>query len=129
MSGELNNNYYFEDRQVYYSSSSNNDQSTRQYMSSLYRESISDDCKRCSKYIYPLEGMGPVMGYKYHKLCFRCHACDRLLDFKTYKTNMVDLNDRGIYCGLHFPRNGRSYDMLHSYHRSKSTDVSYPSNI
>lgn len=50
--------------------------------------------------------MGPVMGYKYHKLCFRCHTCDRLLDFINYRTNLVDLADRQLYCVNHSPKNG-----------------------
>lgn len=51
--------------------------------------------------------MGPVLGYKYHKQCFRCHTCDRLLDFRNYRTNLVDLTDRQIYCVSHSPRNGK----------------------
>ena len=54
--------------------------------------------------------MGPVMGYKYHKMCFRCHTCDRLLDFITFRTNLIDLHDRQLYCVNHHPRNGKYTD-------------------
>ena len=68
-----------------------------------------------------LELMGPVMGHRYHKLCFRCHACERLLDFKNYRTNLIDLNDREIYCTAHNPRNGAFNDNIYGYNaRSKS---------
>ncbi|RMZ95247.1 bifunctional alpha-2-3 -2-8-sialyltransferase [Brachionus plicatilis] len=88
----------------------------------LYREDAeSDHCKRCSKYIYPLELMGPVMGYKYHKLCFRCHICDRQLDFINYRTNLIDLNDRQLYCVNHHPRNGKYTDSLFAYRLSSKS--------
>lgn len=68
-----------------------------------------------------LEMMGPVMGYKYHKLCFRCHVCERQLDFKNYRTNLIDLNDREIYCTAHNPRNGAFNDHVYGYNaRTKS---------
>ena len=59
--------------------------------------------------------MGPVMGYKYHKLCFRCRVCERQLDFKNYRTNVVDLNDRELYCAAHNPRNGAFNDNIYGY--------------
>lgn len=65
--------------------------------------------------------MGPVMGFKYHKLCFRCHVCERQLDFKNYRTNLIDLNDRELYCTAHNPRNGAFNDHIYGYNaRSKS---------
>jgi hypothetical protein len=74
---------------------------------SLYKEPDSDLCKRCAKFIYPLESLGPVMGSKYHKLCFRCVTCNRLLDFKTYRTNLIELSDKNVYCSTHNPKNGK----------------------
>ena len=38
-------------------------------ISSLFVEK--EPCKRCYKYIYPMELIGPIMGYRYHKQCFR----------------------------------------------------------
>lgn len=66
-----------------------------------------DACARCSQSIYPLELMGQIMGLKYHKQCFKCSSCDRNLDFKTYKTNVIDLNDKQIYCSSHTPKHGK----------------------
>jgi hypothetical protein len=74
---------------------------------SLYKEPDSDMCRRCAKFIYPLESLGPVMGSKYHKLCFRCVTCNRLLDFKTYRTNLIELSDKSVYCSTHNPKNGK----------------------
>ena len=79
---------------------------------SLYRDPVSEDCKRCSKYIYPLEMIGPVMGFRYHKQCFRCAVCDSQLDFKNYRTNLIDINDKSIFCSSHYPRNGKYLDGL-----------------
>lgn len=70
--------------------------------------------------------MGPVMGNKYHKLCFRCHTCNRLLDFKTYKTNLNELNDKNVYCQTHNPKNGKYTETIFIYNnraRSKSPGV------
>lgn len=64
-------------------------------------------CARCSYSIYPLELMGSIMGKKYHKVCFKCFVCDRLLDLKTFQTNQIDINDSQIYCMSHAPRNGK----------------------
>lgn len=66
-----------------------------------------DSCTRCAKQIYPLELMGQIMGNRYHKQCFKCSVCDRNLDFKNYKTNVIDLNDKQIYCVSHAPKNGK----------------------
>lgn len=66
-----------------------------------------DQCARCDQQIYPLELMGKIMGNKYHKQCFKCSFCDRNLDFKTYKTNVIDLSDKQIYCASHAPKNGK----------------------
>jgi hypothetical protein len=61
------------------------------------------------------------MGHRYHKLCFRCHICERLLDFKNYRTNLIDLNDRELYCIAHNPRNGAFNENVYGYNaRSKS---------
>jgi hypothetical protein len=94
--------------------------STIRINNSLFKEIESDDCKRCQKYIYPLELMGPIMGHKYHRQCFRCNACDRLLDFKTYRTNLDDISDRQIYCINHNPRTGHHNDISFNRTRSKS---------
>ena len=79
---------------------------------SLYKEPESDECKRCGKYIYPLELIGPVMGFRYHKQCFRCVVCDSQIDFKSFRTNLIDINDRSVYCSSHYPRNGKHTDSL-----------------
>jgi hypothetical protein len=86
---------------------------------SLYKETESNDCKRCHKYIYPLECMS-VMGFRYHRQCFRCNKCDRLLDFKSYRTNLDDLNDRQIYCINHSPRSNPHNNFIFNRSRSKS---------
>jgi hypothetical protein len=65
-------------------------------------------CYRCKYPIYPLELMGSIMGKKYHKVCFKCSTCDRLLDLKTFQTNQIDINDTEIYCMSHAPRNGKA---------------------
>ena len=89
------------------SSSSTTVLTVRAQNPSLYKHPESDACKRCHKFIYPLETMGPVMGNRYHKLCFRCNTCNRLLDFKTYRTNLIDLSDKSVYCSTHNPKNGK----------------------
>ncbi len=71
-----------------------------------------DACARCAQQIYPLELMGKIMGLKYHKQCFKCSACDRNLDFKTYQTNLVDLSDKQIYCSSHSPKNGKNRHII-----------------
>ena len=79
-------------------------------VTSLYKEPELEECKRCSKYIYKLDLLGPVMGHRYHKQCFRCAVCDTFLDFKNYRTNLIDINDRSVYCMSHYPRNGKYLD-------------------
>lgn len=69
--------------------------------------------------------MGPVMGYKYHKLCFRCHTCDRILDFITYRTNLVDLTDRQIYCVNHCPKSGKYTESVYSYRSGSKSPGRY----
>ena len=64
--------------------------------------------------------MGPVMGQNYHKLCFRCCTCNRLLDFKTYRTNLNDLADKRVYCATHNPKNGKYSETIVVYNRPRS---------
>ena len=66
-----------------------------------------DRCRRCQQLVYVTERIGPVKDALYHKLCFKCLKCDRQLDFKTYFTNSIDLNDKEIYCQSHVPRSGK----------------------
>ena len=73
-----------------------------------------DYCARCTQFIYPLELMGQIMGLRYHKQCFKCSVCDSNLDFKTYKTNLIDLNDKQIYCSSHAPKNGKGTLSYHA---------------
>ena len=75
-----------------------------------------DRCRRCQQFVYVTERIGPVKDSLYHKLCFKCLKCDRQLDFKTYFTNSIDLNDKEIYCQSHVPRSGKgifSTDNIH----------------
>lgn len=75
-----------------------------------------DRCRRCQQLVYVTERIGPVKDALYHKLCFKCLKCDRQLDFKTYFTNSIDLNDKEIYCQSHVPRSGKgsfSTDNIH----------------
>ena len=75
-----------------------------------------DRCRRCQQLVYVTERIGPVKDSLYHKLCFKCLKCDRQLDFKTYYTNSIDLNDKEIYCQSHAPRSGKgifSTDNIH----------------
>ena len=64
-------------------------------------------CLRCGNQVYSLERIGPIKGNIYHKTCFKCLACDRQLDLKTYYTNQVNLSDRQIYCQSHAPKSGK----------------------
>jgi hypothetical protein len=66
-----------------------------------------DRCRRCQHLVYVTERIGPVKDGLYHKQCFKCLKCDRQLDFKTYFTNSIDLNDKEIYCQSHVPRSGK----------------------
>jgi hypothetical protein len=75
-----------------------------------------DRCRRCQQLVYVTERIGPVKDSLYHKLCFKCLKCDRQLDFKTYFTNSIDLNDKEMYCQSHVPRSGKgvfSTDNIH----------------
>jgi hypothetical protein len=91
---------------------------------SLYKEPEPEECKRCSKFIYKLDLLGPVLGHRYHKQCFRCVVCDTQLDFKNYRTNLIDLNDRSVYCVSHYPRNGKYLDNFNGYGSvSRSTEI------
>ena len=95
-----------------------------QLMSSLYVEK--DPCRRCLKYIYPMELIGPIMGYRYHKQCFRCLICHTNLDFKSYRTNLNDLNDRSVYCTSHYPRMGKysgNYTFADTVEISRSNEL------
>ena len=93
-------------------------------VTSLYKEPEQEECKRCSKFIYKLDLLGPVMGFRYHKQCFRCNVCDTQLDFKNYRTNLIDLNDRSVYCVSHYPRNGKYLDSVNGYSSvSKSSEI------
>jgi len=49
-------------------------------------------CFACSKTVYPMERLG-ANGKVFHKGCFRCSVCKRLLDLKAY----AFLNDK-FYC-------------------------------
>jgi hypothetical protein len=69
--------------------------------------SSENKCLRCNNQVYSLERIGPIKGNIYHKTCFKCLACDRQLDLKTYYTNQIDLNDRQIYCQSHAPKSGK----------------------
>ena len=42
--------------------------------------------------------------------------CDRQLDFKTYFTNSIDLNDKEIYCQSHVPRSGKGVFSTENMH-------------
>ena len=85
--------------------------------SSVTKESV---CARCTQNIYPLELLGQIKGLKYHKACFKCFSCGRLLELKTYKTNSVDLKDNNVYCVSHYPRNG--------YHSYIPSDIIVPTD-
>ena len=85
-------------------------------LSSNLLSSPRDRCRRCQQLVYVTERIGPVKDSLYHKLCFKCLKCDRQLDFKTYFTNSIDLNDKEIYCQSHVPRSGKgifSTDNIH----------------
>ncbi|CAF1401612.1 unnamed protein product [Rotaria sordida] len=89
---------------------------TSSSLSSTLSTSPRDRCRRCQQLVYVIERIGPVKDSLYHKLCFKCLKCDRQLDFKTYFTNSIDLNDKEIYCQSHVPRSGKgifSTDNIH----------------
>lgn len=75
-----------------------------------------DRCRRCQQLVYVTERIGPVKDSLYHKLCFKCLKCDRQLDFKTYFTNSIDLNDKEIYCQSHVPRSGKGVFSTENIH-------------
>lgn len=75
-----------------------------------------DRCRRCQQLVYVTERIGPVKESLYHKLCFKCLKCDRQLDFKTYFTNSIDLNDKEIYCQSHAPRSGKGIFSTENIH-------------
>ena len=75
-----------------------------------------DRCRRCQQLVYVTERIGPVKDSLYHKLCFKCLKCDRQLDFKTYFTNSIDLNDKEIYCLSHVPRSGKGIFSTENIH-------------
>ncbi|CAF2985496.1 unnamed protein product [Rotaria socialis] len=75
-----------------------------------------DRCRRCQQLVYCTERIGPVKDALYHKLCFKCLKCDRQLDFKTYFTNSIDLNDKEIYCQSHVPRSGKGVFSTENIH-------------
>jgi hypothetical protein len=68
-----------------------------------------DKCTRCGNLVYPLERIGPIKGFIYHKTCFKCLKCDSQLDLKTYHTNQVQLDDKSIYCRAHAPKSSKAY--------------------
>lgn len=78
--------------------------------------SLRDRCRRCQQLVYVTERIGPVKTSLYHKLCFKCLKCDRQLDFKTYFTNSIDLNDKEIYCLSHVPRSGKGIFSTENIH-------------
>ena len=78
--------------------------------------SARDRCRRCQQLVYVTERIGPVKDSLYHKLCFKCLKCDRQLDFKTYFTNSIDLNDKEIYCQSHVPRSGKGVFSTENMH-------------
>ncbi|KNC96225.1 uncharacterized protein SPPG_08378 [Spizellomyces punctatus DAOM BR117] len=54
-----------------------------------------DVCPKCQKPVYFAEQMVGPMGVKYHKLCFRCTDCNKLVD----STTMAD-KEGVIYCKM-----------------------------
>jgi hypothetical protein len=84
--------------------------------SSSLLTSTRDRCRRCQQLVYVTERIGPVKDSLYHKLCFKCLKCDRQLDFKTYFTNSIDLNDKEIYCQSHVPRSGKGVFSTENIH-------------
>ncbi|KAI9008178.1 hypothetical protein BC832DRAFT_620299 [Gaertneriomyces semiglobifer] len=68
----------------------------------------SDNCPRCGKAVYFAEQMLGPMGVKYHKMCFRCTECNKMLD----STTMAE-KEGVIYCrpchGKNFGPKGYGY--------------------
>lgn len=89
-------------------------------------------CERCKELVYPLEGLVPIMNVRYHKKCFKCSVCSTHLDLKTYHTNLVDLNDKRIYCIAHKPKDSKPLNSLYSLttgSRSRSPDLNANSSF
>ncbi len=84
--------------------------------SSSLLASSRDRCRRCNQLVYVTERIGPIKDSIYHKLCFKCLTCDRQLDFKTYFTNSIALNDKEIYCQSHVPRSGKGVFSTENMH-------------
>jgi cysteine/glycine-rich protein len=53
----------------------------------------SDQCPTCNKVVYFAEQVIGPQGIKYHKLCFKCIDCNKLLD----PSNCTD-NEGKVYC-------------------------------
>jgi len=53
-----------------------------------------DVCKKCCGKVYEAEKMTSAAGNWYHKNCFRCDLCNKLLD----STNNNDGPDGGLFC-------------------------------
>ena len=109
------------------SSSSSNSNSGNGVFSSMQHAAaaagVDSKCTRCGGQVYALERIGPIKGAIYHRTCFKCSACERQLDLKTYRTNQQELSDAHIYCGSHAPKSGKGvfgadsvaiHNMLHA---------------
>ncbi|KAJ3433552.1 nebulette [Anaeramoeba flamelloides] len=58
---------------------------------------MSYKCFACGKTVYQTEVL-KILGREYHKRCFRCKVCNRVLNMKSYRA--LD----GIpYCRAHYP--------------------------
>jgi len=59
--------------------------------------SANPKCKKCNKTVYPVEAIKGA-NLTWHKMCFRCKACNITLNLKTHKAH-----DGWVYCGVHYP--------------------------
>ncbi|TGZ60039.1 hypothetical protein CRM22_008791 [Opisthorchis felineus] len=53
-------------------------------------------CSACQKVVYPIEGLH-VMDRIFHKSCFRCHKCQRILSVRTF-----NVGNGHPYCEPHY---------------------------
>ncbi|KAJ6248009.1 lim and sh3 domain protein lasp [Anaeramoeba flamelloides] len=58
---------------------------------------MSYKCFACGKTVYQTEVL-KILGREYHKRCFRCKTCNRVLTMKSYKAL-----DGNPYCQAHYP--------------------------